>query len=55
MQALPALDRAILAYLMAGFACREIARRLGISHPAVIKHRRAIAALAIQFGITPLP
>jgi DNA-directed RNA polymerase specialized sigma24 family protein len=55
MKALPALDRVILAHLAEGFGCREIARKLRISHPAVIKHRRGIAALAVQFGIAPSP
>ena len=51
---LPPVDRTILACLVDGFCCREIARKLRISHPAVIKRRRGIAALASQFGIMPL-
>jgi len=48
------VDRTILAFLADGLGCREIARKLRISHPAVIKRRRGIAALASQFGIMPL-
>jgi DNA-directed RNA polymerase specialized sigma24 family protein len=51
--ALAPLDQVILSHLADGFACREIARKLGISHPAVIKHRKRIAALAIRLGIAP--
>ena len=41
----------ILGSLVEGFSTREIAKRLCISHPAVIKHRRKIAALALRFEI----
>jgi DNA-binding CsgD family transcriptional regulator len=35
-----------LDLLMKGCGVRETARRLGVSHPAIIKHRRKIAQLA---------
>ena len=53
-ESLTPLDQAILTHLAEGFGYREIARKLGISHPAVIKHRRGIAAVAVQLGIGPL-
>jgi DNA-directed RNA polymerase specialized sigma24 family protein len=49
------LELQILTGLTEGLGAREIAARLGISHPTVIKHRRKIAALAIRLGIVPLP
>jgi DNA-directed RNA polymerase specialized sigma24 family protein len=48
-------EREILACLSLGFGAREIARRLGISHPAVVKHRQRIAQQALKLGINPLP
>lgn len=39
-------QKEILFLLMKGFGVRETGRRLGISHPAVIKHRRKIARIA---------
>jgi RNA polymerase sigma factor (sigma-70 family) len=36
----------ILFLLMKGFGVRETARELGITHPAVIKHRKKIARIA---------
>ena len=41
----------ILQWLAEGLATREIARRIGISHPMVIKYRRKIAALAEKLSI----
>jgi len=49
------IQKAILIYLAEGMHAREIAQRLKISHPTVIKHRRKIAALAIRLGIARLP
>jgi RNA polymerase sigma factor (sigma-70 family) len=48
-------EMSILQWLAEGLATREIARRLGISHPMVIKHRRKIAALAKTLAIHPAP
>jgi DNA-directed RNA polymerase specialized sigma24 family protein len=48
-------ERSILDYLSEGLAAREIATRLEVTHPTVIKYRRKIAALAIRLGIPPLP
>jgi len=46
-------EMSILQWLAEGQATREIAKRLGISHPMVIKHRRKIAALAKKLAIEP--
>jgi RNA polymerase sigma factor (sigma-70 family) len=43
----------VLRGLAEGFGVREIARRIGTSHQTVSKHRRSIARLATQLGITP--
>src|ERR1051326_3923486 len=43
----------ILEWLAEGLGTREIAKRLGISHPMVIKHRRKIAAFAKKLSIDP--
>ena len=48
-------ERSVLGYLGEGLHAREIALRLNVTHPTVIKHRRRIAALAIRLGIPPLP
>jgi DNA-directed RNA polymerase specialized sigma24 family protein len=45
--------RAVLSGLADGLGARDIARQLRISHPAVIKHRRAIAKLLLDLGIAP--
>src|ERR1041385_3446046 len=45
--------RAVLGCLADGLGARDIARELKISHPAVIKHRRAIASLVLSLGIVP--
>jgi DNA-directed RNA polymerase specialized sigma24 family protein len=52
---LKAFERSVLLHLADGLPAREIAARLKVSHPTVIKHRRNIAALAIKLGIPPLP
>ena len=39
----------ILFLLLKGLGVREIARELGVTHPAVIKHRRKIARLMSTF------
>lgn len=44
-------EMTILQWLAEGMATREIAKRIGISHPMVIKHRRKIAALAEKLSI----
>jgi len=48
-------ERSILGYLGEGLRAREIAVRLNVTHPTVIKYRRRIAALAIRLGVAPLP
>lgn len=48
-------ERAILNHLAEGLGAREIAERMDVTHPTVIKYRRRIAALAIRLGIPPLP
>jgi RNA polymerase sigma factor (sigma-70 family) len=44
-------EKQVLKWLAEGHGTREIARRLNISHPMVIKHRRKIAALARKLSI----
>ncbi len=46
-------QRLVMAGLAEGFSCREIARKLKVSHNAVAKHRRKIAAVACELGIAP--
>ncbi len=48
-------ERQILTHLSEGLGAREIARKLGISHPAVVKCRQRIAQQALKLGINPLP
>ncbi len=48
-------EQAILNHLAEGLGAREIAERMDVTHPTVIKYRRRIAALAIRLGIPPLP
>lgn len=48
-------ERQILRCLGDGMSVREIARWLKLSHTAVIKQRRRIAAVAARLGINPLP
>ena len=48
-------EQSILAYLAEGLGTCDIAKRLSISHPMVIKHRRKIAALATKLAIAPFP
>lgn len=45
--------RAVLECLADGLGVRAAARELKIAHTAVIKHRRAIAALLLEMGIAP--
>jgi len=45
MPRLSSIQQEILYLLMKGLGVREVARELGVSHPAVIKHRRKIAGL----------
>lgn len=54
-QRLSERERDILVGLVEGHAVRELARRLQVSHPTILKHRRAIAELALRLGIEPLP
>jgi DNA-directed RNA polymerase specialized sigma24 family protein len=49
MPRLTEMQQEILLSLMNGMGVREVARELGISHPAVIKHRRRIARIAGEF------
>ena len=48
-------ERLILFCLADGLGARDIASRLNMSHTSVIRHRRRIAALALRFGVEPLP
>ena len=48
-------EQAILNHLSEGMGAREIAERMGVTHPTVIKYRRKIAALTIRLGVPPLP
>lgn len=43
------MQQEILCLLMRGLGVRETARELGITHPAVIKHRKKIARIAREF------
>ena len=51
---LPEIERTMLRYLADGLGTCDIAKRLDISHPMVIKHRRKIAALATKLAIASL-
>jgi len=51
MKCTDSLDKEILGYLAEGYGVREIGRKLGISHVAVLKHRRCIAAAAIKLNV----
>jgi RNA polymerase sigma factor (sigma-70 family) len=46
-------EQLILKYLAEGLGTREIARRLKLSHPMIIRHRRKIAALAARLALSP--
>ena len=46
-------EMSILQWLSEGVGTREIAKRLGISHPMVIKLRRKIATFAKKISIDP--
>lgn len=45
----------ILNCLAEGMGAREIAAKLKVSHPTIIKHRRKIAGLALKLGVSALP
>jgi len=47
-------ERSVLDYLAEGLRAREIALKLRVTHPTIIKYRRRIAAQAIRLGIPPL-
>jgi DNA-directed RNA polymerase specialized sigma24 family protein len=49
------LEQAMLKYLADGLGTGEIARRLDISHPTVIKYRRKIAELATRLDSFSFP
>jgi DNA-directed RNA polymerase specialized sigma24 family protein len=48
-------ERQVLDCLSEGLGAREIAKRLDVTHPTIIKYRRRIAALATRLGIPSLP
>lgn len=48
-------EQSILNHLSEGLGAREIAQRLEVTHPTVIKYRRRIAALAMRLGIPSYP
>lgn len=50
---LTGMQQMVLAGLADGLSSREIGSKLGVSHKAVIKHRRKIADAARQLGIEP--
>jgi len=55
-QLLPLLDelgQAVLQHLAEGVTARDIAQKFGLTHQAVSKRRRKIAATARQLGIHP--
>jgi DNA-directed RNA polymerase specialized sigma24 family protein len=51
---LTAFERSILNLLAEGLGAREIAARLKVTHPTIIKYRRRIAAMAMRLGIPPM-
>ncbi|HEV2391269.1 MAG TPA: hypothetical protein VG146_02795 [Verrucomicrobiae bacterium] len=53
LAALDPLDQAVARLLYDGFGVSEIAAALHISHPAVIRHRRKLAAAALKLGVSP--
>jgi DNA-binding CsgD family transcriptional regulator len=48
-------ERQILQLLAQGFAVREVASRLKLSHTSVVRHRRRIAEVAVRMGVEPVP
>jgi RNA polymerase sigma factor (sigma-70 family) len=46
-------EQIVLRFLVDGLGPREIAKRLKLSHPMIIKHRRKIAALAARLEFKP--
>ena len=56
IELLEPMDQSILDALEEGWASREIAERLQISHESVRRHRNKIAAVALKLGIVrPIP
>jgi DNA-binding NarL/FixJ family response regulator len=43
------MQQRVLFLLLKGYGVREAAREIGITHPAVIKHRKKIARIAREF------
>jgi len=48
------IDQTILVALEEGWASREVAKRLQLSHESVRRHRLKVAAAALKLGIVPL-
>jgi DNA-directed RNA polymerase specialized sigma24 family protein len=48
-------EKVTLDQLAEGYGAREIARKLGVTHQAVVKRRQRIAALARRFGLESRP
>jgi DNA-binding CsgD family transcriptional regulator len=48
-------EKSILNCLADGMGAREIAAKLKVTHPTIIKYRRKIARLATQLGVSNLP
>lgn len=48
-------ERRVLELLAEGLGAREIALRLGVTHPTIIKYRRRIAQQALRLGIDGVP
>lgn len=44
-------ERDTLHWLAEGYGAREVARKLGVSHQAVVKRRKRIASLVLQFQL----
>jgi DNA-binding CsgD family transcriptional regulator len=54
-QRLSSQEKSILNCLADGLGAREIAARLKVTHPTIIKYRRKIARLALKLGVSSLP
>lgn len=54
-QRLTPQEKSILNCLADGLGAREIAVRLKVTHPTIIKYRRKIAKLALKLGVSSLP
>ncbi|HEV2391413.1 MAG TPA: hypothetical protein VG146_03520 [Verrucomicrobiae bacterium] len=48
-------DAAVLLLLYDGFRVNEIALALHVSHPAIARHRRKVAAAALKLGVSSKP